>query len=740
MITINPIIPAEFLPVGKTIKETAWEVSTQPLFNIENYIVGRMPFNIVNTTTATFAIDETGLLSKNLYIRVQYKFTDDTVSKFTKHFKFEIPDFIGFVSSSLIKIPEIKSHLSYSVVEGDMKGHLVLEADPFRDFNEKTEHAETTWVISEFGGNEIVNHVAHWLNSPANLTSISIPLELISDEKSYNIELTYKAKNDDLSGTASYKYETFIVGDYFKGNMVSEVVSGRVVYFTIEPYTTKYDQINIQMFNTNGDVVAEWLAQETLTPRLAIPSGLSTSEQYTIKGYVTLEDGSNSPLEMIAEVVIKENNLYLIDGLAYPEVFSYAGDLANGINNIQSSIQLEDGIILLGNNIQKKINKYKFVNNRLVFVGTALTIEDSENIGPLHLNIVKLHNGQILVNYGTNTKHVKNQGNVFKLFNYNPVTQELILANQLRFTNMGYSTALTTSLVSTKQNAIYFIPSYHVDQDGDKQNLYIYKINLTTFTIEKTVPLPFAAKQNVSLIPTKETDKFLILNGSENQYEVNGKMVWKRENHKVYKFTAGSDIINETSLNLYNGNEYLIDPYIACVQGYVRRDGKVMLFNSTESGPQIYNQNVHIIDTDTETVMEVLNDMPDEYIYRSTVRLNDGGFLRLSTTFDTVNRVYHYPAGRDSKITAPLDEDLIGTLVIAPDEVKYITTVNFEKIIIEGDSLANTGKLILLSGETETEYTYGTLIIGADTTISTADQLFYSQIVVLNNAVVTVVS
>ena len=79
MITINPNIPAEFLPT-KSILATAWEVSKQPVFSIENYIVGRLALNTVNKTSATFSIDESTLLSKDLFVRVQYKFTDGTVS------------------------------------------------------------------------------------------------------------------------------------------------------------------------------------------------------------------------------------------------------------------------------------------------------------------------------------------------------------------------------------------------------------------------------------------------------------------------------------------------------------------------------------------------------------------------------------------------------------------------------------------------------------------------------------
>ena len=115
MITINPIIPAEFLPT-KSILATAWEVSKQPIFSIENYIVGRLALNTVNKTSATFSIDESTLLSKDLFVRVQYKFTDGTVSDFTDGFAYEIPDFVGYMFTSNIRIPKVTAYLNYVVV------------------------------------------------------------------------------------------------------------------------------------------------------------------------------------------------------------------------------------------------------------------------------------------------------------------------------------------------------------------------------------------------------------------------------------------------------------------------------------------------------------------------------------------------------------------------------------------------------------------------------------------------
>lgn len=733
MITINPVIPSELLPVN-IIEATAWEVSTQPVFNIENYIVGRMALNTVNKTTAEFAIDDTKLISKDLFIRVQYKFTDGTVSDFSDYFQFEIPDFIGYMFTSNIRIPDLAAYLQYtpSVDGTSIDGSLYIKGNAFRDFNTMTEHAYTYWKVQRDDGNVVFSKTAHFLTNPEELYEVNVPINLLEDQISYTINCTYKGKNDAVSGEAAYKFQSFLSSSYFKTTIMSEFVSGRISYFKIEPKTTKFQDINLQLFDSTGALVLEMLSQETVYPKFNIPTTLLSSEQYTLKGYLTLTDGGITPVETIATFIIRENVLYTITGQSYPEKVSLVGNIETGINNTLSSIQLEDGIILIGNNVTKTINKYRFVNGKLLFIGVALTLEDSENIGILYLNVMKMYNGKIVINFGYNTKFSTNNGNVFRMYNYSPVTQELTLVNQLRFSNMGNGTATSTSMVTSPQGDIYFIPSYHLDANKVRDSLKLYKIDGSTFTIEKTINLPFVAKQNVSLVPTKDQDKYLIIGGSENRYEVDGQMTWKRENDIIYTLNSANDTILETGINLYNeADGYSIDPYYYSLQGYVRADGKVVLFNSVIDGPKKDYQNMFIIDTDTKSVTEVVIDVPDRDVYKSTVRLNDGSFLRISTTFNITNKVLYYPSGNIS-ITVPGEEIYTGKLVVPVGQTKYLTSINFDKIVVEGTSPDNTGTLILLLGEKEFVYTYGTILLGRSQTMTAEEKAKYSQIVIVN--------
>lgn len=740
MITINPNIPAEFLPT-KSILGTAWEVSKQPVFSIENYIVGRLALNTVNKTSATFSIDESTLLSKDLFVRVQYKFTDGTVSDFTDGFAYEIPDFVGYVYTSNIRIPKVTAYLNYAVVnDNTVEGSLYLNSNSFRDFNNMTEHAYTIWKLVRDDGTIIYEKTAHFLTNPENLYEVEIPANLLEDEVSYTINCQYKGKNDAVSGILNYKFQSFLSNTYFKTVVMSEFTSGRVTYLKIDPKTTQFKAVNFTLEDSQGNIVIDAINQETVFPKITIPNNLSNGELFTLKGYLTLQNGNSTPVETIGTFLIKDSLLYLYnESLTVPDVVSSLGTIQTGINNSLSSIQMDDGIILIGNNVTKTINKYRMVNGALVYVGVALTIEDSENIGILNLNIMKMYNGKVVINFGYNTKFATNNGNVFRVYTYNPADQSFTLLNQIRFPSMGNGTASSTSMVTTPNNDIYFIPSYSLDANGVRESLKIYKIKFSTFTVEKTIDLPFVAKQNVSLVPTKNVNEYLVIGGSENRYEVDGQMTWKRENQTVYKLNSSNDTVLPFGLELFNENTgiYGIDPYYYSLQGYLRADGKVALYNSSVDGPKMKLQNVFVLDTDTKVVTENNLDVSDEDVYKSSIRLNDGSVLRISSSYTGTDKVLMYPASLES-INNPGIEVVTGKLVVHVGETKYLTEVNFEKIVVEGDSPTNTGTLILLIAGKEFVYNYGTIILGKTQTLSAEEKGKYSQVVVVNNTTVRI--
>ena len=131
-------------------------------------------------------------------------------------------------------------------------------------------------------------------------------------------------------------------------------------------------------------------------------------------------------------------------------------------------------------------------------------------------------------------------------------------------------------------------------------------------------------------------------------------MTWKRENQTVYTLNSSNDTVLPFGLELFDEGTgvYAIDPYYYSLQGYLRADGKVALYNSSVDGPKMKLQNVFILDTDTKVIVQHNLDVSDEDVYKSSIRLNDGSVLRISSTYTGTDKVLIYPTTLGS-ITNP---------------------------------------------------------------------------------------
>lgn len=65
--------------------------------------------------------------------------------------------------------------------------------------------------------------------------------------------------------------------------------------------------------------------------------------------------------------------------------------------------------------------------------------------------------------------------------------------------------------------------------------------------------------------------------------------------------------ISPTSLSMA-----AVDQYASMLQGFLRKDGKVILFNASDTGLQKYNHDVYLIDTTDWTIEHIANDLPDD--------------------------------------------------------------------------------------------------------------------------------
>lgn len=162
------------------------------------------------------------------------------------------------------------------------------------------------------------------------------------------------------------------------------------------------------------------------------------------------------------------------------------------------------------------------------------------------------------------------------------------------------------------------------------------------------------------------------------------------------------------------------------VSVFTRPDGKVIMFNNSLDGGDVNDCSTVLLDISKagqNTFATIQNnDMRVNVPFLSTVVLRDGGYIRLSYNDQTLKHVLYYPA-------TPLlsyddyDATVSSTLIVRRNEViKVMDLHRYSKIVIEGDSLDNTGKLIFEDEFCTREFDYRTKFVTRSETQSQVDE------------------
>ncbi len=171
------------------------------------------------------------------------------------------------------------------------------------------------------------------------------------------------------------------------------------------------------------------------------------------------------------------------------------------------------------------------------------------------------------------------------------------------------------------------------------------------------------------------------------------------------------------------------------VQAYLRKDGKVILFNSSKSGTTIDDQNTAIIDLSAKTVNLLNNDLPDNMIYRSTVVMNNGEFIRVVSNSNHTHSVYRYVGNSLNTVNAPIIENRTADFVVPAGETRTLDHLGiYSKIVIEGSDMDDTGTLISTDKGLPGEFYYNTLIIASDVVLNSSEYNGYENVIIINDS------
>lgn len=167
--------------------------------------------------------------------------------------------------------------------------------------------------------------------------------------------------------------------------------------------------------------------------------------------------------------------------------------------------------------------------------------------------------------------------------------------------------------------------------------------------------------------------------------------------------------------------------YNYCLQAYLRRDDHVVVFNATKDGPAINSARTLLIDyknVDLEEATNITyenNEINDMLPFRSCVVLNNGDFLRISST----DSFYYKENPRPQKVFRYVGSSMAAEDIFDDEDAakvqhnlvvqsgQYITIEDptmYDTIVINGTSMEDTGRLRWLRKCGPFEFNYKDLI------------------------------
>lgn len=714
-------------PVGSTHIGTSWQVSTVNAFTSNRFIIHESMNDTVNKLSLTIPLNVVD--DADFYYRFKLHYSNGQSSSWSEP-TYQSMVIDGFTKPIVIKTPIVNVKMDYSKA---IPGELVIETSDFKSYGREATHDSTSYVITDDLTNEVVN-IDKDIN---NLTGLVLPLSTINDDRIYKINVKHNSGISSSDASVTH-LSTFIEnGKYVDMNLIGKLYAYAELYFNVIVKTTRFKKIIIRIIDPiTNEIVLPDTEEQSLNPKIETLY-LDLEKDYKIEACVRLTDNSRSPWQEIFVGKPSVLALYSINPtFKYLDGYTYVDNYTTNGITVQSVRQLLDGTILLAKQGDSNVYRYTFENNKLVDGGVAFNLGDT--IGIQYINIQQLYNGKVVVNYSSNTNSLTKQRSVFKVYNYNTGTKIFTLANSITMDNQWLSTAVSNSMFINKDSSVYYIPGNEV-VDGVTVNLSLYKLNTETFENVKVMDLPFVADKHVSIATVSDT-KFLVFGGTTGSSIVNNEKTWYRSNNEIYLYDTvqGTMTLQATLDNLD------VADTIYNFQSYLRKDGKIAIFNSVRNGLSTGNQSVIVYDVAKKSYTVTNVDYSDNLLYRSGISLLNGDILRMTALPSDSQYVYSYVG---DSITKEQMIEHIGTveepneLIVSEGETLTIENLEYyTKVTILGTSDVNTGRIVReFDGKTET-YNWKYLIITRDTVMdrTSYEALAPEQVVIIGNVNFTI--
>ena len=749
MSKIKISIDAPILPADSNITHvsTSWQISTYPDFSLRDYYVYES-LNDKNNLLVNYYVTDN--LDQPVYVRIQYNFSNNTSSKWSR----VIPvrgDQIGLkLSSTVVLTPVVEAN----VVINNRSKNIVINAEPMKLYSGVGNHKSTSWYIIDSDNFEIFKRE----KDEDNLTSMTIDASILDPNKAYQVKVKYHTdtNTDSLFGKTLLTTETSD-NDLFDLKIKSSLLVDNIIYFGLSLYTNEFNNIDIIIKNSAGITVASNLNQTTTTPNVST-NGLSLIEEYCIYARVRFTSGVATNFKKIwcgklddNAVLPKDRNTKYVNQYTFTQEFLLKGATT------QSTIEMFNGAVLLTKHTDNNIYYYTQYGDTLIERGVSGKLDGYNDIMDLqYVNILPLTNGKILIDYyavsevhsgsplynnivsnasGTSDitivddgKNIIKYNSKFALFSYNQTNNTMTLeATKFRL-DESYSTSVNNSIVVYKTHA-YYIPA----EMSDGTDLKIRKLDLATLDITDVVSLPVTGIKNQANLAMLDDNNILFLGGNSATYENDDKeIVSDRINNDLYKYNITTGAFRQLS---HLPSTITNDHY--ALQTYVMRNYHIMIVNGVKNGPALGDQTTHVYLPDTDEFVKYDNDMPDSMSYRNTIRYRNGDISRISSRVEDPQIVYLYPTERIGgvDINTNTSIDLITNLVVDKNEVTTITNPYlYDTVDINGTSDSDTGYLHWQRDDEVIVFKYTDLLVPHDRTMTQEEASKYDNITILDGA------
>ncbi len=716
MKNIRISIDAPILPTnsGLTHSATSYQIAKFPDFNNPEFIIKESLLDDVNLLEYRTELEIDN--EDTIYVRTKYHFIDANDVEKQSNWSRITPingNQKGFkLSDVIINTPII----SYEIISNNIK----VTTSEMKMYVGSGSHISTSWRITDSDGHIVYDRK----EDKDNLTNIVIN-NILKDGKSYVIEAkhhnsTYNESNYGRKLLMNYNTDY----NLYDLELLGDITKDRKQYFKLKLYTTNFLNMDIVVRDISGTVIKSLYNTSTLVNYITLDN-MNLYSSYEIFVRIKLTDGNITSYKKVYSNILNKNMLVKHNPfIEYLNKYDYTNDyLTNGIS-ASSAREMYDGKILSTDYLTNTISLYKFENTSLIKLKEVISLGSELTID--YVNILPLHNGDIVINYSTTDSQNYNKS-IFKKYSYDPIKLILTEVNSITRNNELYSTSLNNSAVVSDEDYIYYIPSTEVVGDV-KVNLSLYRLRVGSFVFEKVTDLPFNAIRNVSIFRDNNNGIYVVGGSYEDKYTAENELYWTRDNNSIYKLNTSNSTLEEiTALP----TEYSTSIY--CMHSFLRRDGKIVIFNSVHNGESLGNHDVLIYDTESNN-FEIGNiDNNLNIPFRNNIILLNGNIVRISSLPNDPQKSFTYICNTKTLSDLNIVNDtieLITDLVVNDGEIINIESAyNYDTITIIG-----TGILKWVDKESVREFTSSDLIVTRNTVMTQAefDAGNYSNVFVLD--------